>query len=129
MELRFVDGQPVPLTAEELAQRQADALAAPPAPLKVTMAQARAVMRATMVDSETSLLDAADAALRAGLAATGELSKSHPDRIAAETRWQFWEYANEMTRDGLLVAEMGPQLGLDDAQLDALFAAASQLEA
>lgn len=38
-----------------------------------------------------------------------------------------WEYATEVRRDSQLVAMLGPALGLDDAQIDALFVAASGL--
>jgi hypothetical protein len=42
---------------------------------------------------------------------------------------QAWEYANNFYRTGGLVTSLAPVFGLDDAALDAVFQAASQIEA
>lgn len=41
---------------------------------------------------------------------------------------QAWEYANVAPRNGSLINALGHQLGLSDAQIDALFRAAAQIE-
>ena len=41
--------------------------------------------------------------------------------------WQAWEFANEFTRHGALVGQMGARFGMSDAQLDGLFIAASPI--
>src|SRR3989338_2902179 len=38
-----------------------------------------------------------------------------------------WEYSNTLRRDHPLLVQLGPALGLTDAQIDALFVAASQI--
>ena len=42
---------------------------------------------------------------------------------------QAWEYANEITRDGVLVNSLGTGLGLTSQQLDDLFRTAAAIEA
>lgn len=89
--------------------------APPPVPREVTNFQARAVMMARPDPSgqRVSLFEAVDAALRA----------------EGGQAWQAWEYANTLTRDGVLVAAMAGRLGLSPDQLDALFTAAARVEA
>ena len=43
--------------------------------------------------------------------------------------WQAWEFANEFTRHGALVGQMGANFGMTAAQLDALFTAAAKVSA
>jgi hypothetical protein len=91
----------------------------PPVPDRVTNFQARAVMIATPAPGGGTLYDAVDAAIQAGKNASA----------AGRLAWSAWEYANEVTRAGDLVAQLGAQLGLTEAQIDALFVAAAQIEA
>ena len=83
-------------------------------PQSVTNYQARAVLMSQPGSAAgRSLFDDVNAALQA----------------LGGTAWQAWEYANDITRDGELVAQIGTQLGLNSAQLDALFVSASQISA
>lgn len=78
-------------------------------PQSVTMRQARlALLGAGML----SQVEATIAAL------------PEPDRTAATIEW---EYSQEVQRHNGFVAMLGPMLGLDDAQLDALFVQAATL--
>jgi hypothetical protein len=87
----------------------------PPAvPHEVTNFQARAVLMSLPGPGGVgTMFEAADAALRA----------------QGGTAWQAWEYANNLTRDGELVTTMAAGLGLSPEQVDALFIAASAVEA
>ena len=77
----------------------------PSIPRVVTMRQARlALLAAGLLDSVSTAIAAA------GTAAQIE-----------------WEYAQEVRRDSGLVPAMAGALGLTDAQIDALFMAASEL--
>lgn len=84
---------------------------APPPPLApapaVTMRQARLALHAA------GLLDDVAAAIAA---------LSEPAKTAAQIEW---EYAQDVARNHGLVLSLAPALGLDDAALDALFAAAA----
>ena len=71
----------------------------PPVPQTVTPLQARRALRA------------------AGLAPVVEAALAQADE---ETR-EAWEYAVEVRRDDLLLAAVAAQIGLSDADLDALF--------
>lgn len=63
----------------------------------------------------------------AGLLASVEAMMANP---ATPKRTRLaWERAQEFRRNSPTVRAMGQALGLDDASLDALFAAASQIEA
>lgn len=42
-------------------------------------------------------------------------------RASGGAAWQAWEYANTVSRNGTLVAEMAAQFGLSDEQLDTWF--------
>lgn len=82
---------------------------APPAPVvpaSVTMRQARLALLAA---GQLAAVEAAIAALPS------------PTKEAAQIEWQ---YSNEVQRHNGFVAQLGPALGLSDAQLDALFIAA-----
>lgn len=48
---------------------------------------------------------------------------------AGGTALQAWEYANEVYRDGALVASLGEQLALSPAEMDQLFITASGIVA
>lgn len=81
----------------------------PPVPQSVTMRQARLVL------------------LGAGMLAQVEATIAalpEPDRTAATIEW---EYSQEVQRHNGFVAMLGPMLGLDDGQLDALFIQAATL--
>lgn len=82
---------------------------APVVPEAVTMRQARLALLGA------GLLSSVDAAID-GLPS--------PMREAARIDW---EYASEVRRDSPLIVQMGAPLGLDDAQIDALFVAAASL--
>ncbi|MEL6746517.1 MAG: hypothetical protein AAFO79_01690 [Pseudomonadota bacterium] len=93
---------------------------ADPVPQTVTMFQARAALMGlpsrnpdapagrTMFDDANDLI-----------AALGPSS----------LEFQAWEYGQEVTRGGNLVNSMAAQLSLSEADLDALFSAAAQIEA
>ena len=76
-----------------------------PVPQAVTMRQARLALHGA------GLLSAVNAAINAA----GEAAKIE------------WEYAQEVQRTSGLVPAMAAQLGMNDAQLDALFTAAAAL--
>lgn len=76
-----------------------------PVPQSVTMRQARLALHGA------GLLAAVNAAINAA----GEAAKIE------------WEYAQEVQRASGLVPAMAAQLGMNDAQLDALFTAAAAL--
>ena len=83
-------------------------------PTSVTNFQARAVLlQMPGSTSGRSLFQDVDDALR-GLGGAA---------------WQAWEFANEFTRSGALVGQMGANFGMSSAQLDALFVAAAQVSA
>lgn len=82
-----------------------------PVPVEVTMRQARLALHAA------GKLVAVNAAINA---------LPDPPKTAALIEW---EYSNAVRRDSRFVALLGSALGLDAAGLDALFVAASKLEA
>ena len=82
-----------------------------PVPVEVTMRQARLALHAA------GKLTAVNAAINA---------LPDPPKTAALIEW---EYSSTVRRDSQFVALLGPTLGLDAAGLDALFVAASKLEA
>ncbi len=101
-------------------------------PATVTNAQARAVMRQTFpagLGGATSLFTAVDTALREAKDAAKALPDNDPAHIEADTRWNFWEQANEFERSGTLVQAIAAQFGMDAAAIDALFIAAAQVTA
>lgn len=84
------------------------------APASVTNSQARAVLlQMPGSTAGRSLFQDVDDALKARGGAA----------------WQAWEFANEFTRDGALVGQMGAAFGMSAAQLDALFVAAAGVSA
>ena len=86
--------------------------AAPPSvPAEVTMRQARLALHAA------GKLPAVNAAINA---------LPDPPKTAALIEW---EYSSTVRRDSQFVALLGPALGLDAADLDALFVAAAKLGA
>ena len=93
-----------------------------PVPVSVTNAQARAVLL-TMpgVTPGKTLFDDINEALTAGK----EASASFEQRMA----WQFWEQANDFTRNGVLVNALAQQFGVSDADLDTLFREAAKITA
>ena len=50
-------------------------------------------------------------------------------RAMGGTAWQAWEYANTITRNGVLVQQMAAQFGLTDANLDEMFRQAALVSA
>lgn len=101
-------------------------------PATVTNAQARAIMRQTfpvILGGSTSLFTAVDTALRAAKDAAKTLPDNDHAHIEADTRWNFWEQANEFERNGTLVQAIAAQFGMDAAAIDALFIAAAQVTA
>ena len=80
-----------------------------PVPPSVTNFQARAALLAA------GLFDQVDTAIKA--------------QPANSTARQAWEYANELTRNGVLVNSMAEALGLSAEQLDTLFRQAAAIEA
>lgn len=81
---------------------------APPAPV-VSMRQARlALLKAGKLSAVQAAIDA--------------MPSPHKGVAAIE-----WEYSTEVRRDGPLVVQLTPALGLTDAQMDDLFALAGTL--
>ena len=78
-------------------------------PQSVTMRQARLALEGV------GKLDDVDAAIAA---------LSLPTRKMAQIEW---EYSNEVQRSNGIVSQLGPALGLTEAQIDALFVAAAAL--
>jgi len=76
---------------------------------KVTMRQARLALLGA------GLLPTVNAAIAAMAGAQGEAARIE------------WEYSQEVQRDRGLVAALGTQLGMTEAQLDALFATAAAI--
>lgn len=82
----------------------------PPQITEVTMRQARlALLGAGLLDDVTAALNAIENA-NAKAAALIE-----------------WEFSNTFKRDGVLVQQLAPTLGLTESQLDSLFAQAATL--
>jgi hypothetical protein len=81
----------------------------PGVPQIVTMRQARlALLGAGLLGNVTTAINALP----------------EPDKSVATIEW---EYSQEVHRDRALIQVLGPMLGLDDAQMDALFVAAAAL--
>lgn len=87
-----------------------------PVPEEVTLFQGRTMMR-QMPNPKGSgtLFDAVDAYVNANVSA-------HPEFYEA------WNYSNHILRHGGIVSSLAPAFGLTDAQIDALFIAASQIQ-
>jgi hypothetical protein len=96
----------VEITEQEYLDWQA---ANPVVPKSVSMRQARLALL------QSGLLANVDAAIN---------SLSSPQKEYAQIEW---EYSQEVQRDKELVALLAPALGLDDAELDALFVLAATL--
>lgn len=83
--------------------------APPPVPAAVTMRQARlALLGAGKLADVATAID----------------SLPEPNKSVATIEW---EYSQEVHRDRALIQVLGPMLGLDDAQMDALFVTAAAL--
>ena len=65
----------------------------------------------------TAVVEAHDTALRADTSLEGRIALA------------FWEYANQIDRNGALVARLGAVLGLSSAQIDAMFIQAAGIAA
>lgn len=121
IDLWWQGATPPALTGGTLAEAPAASLAppaasAPAVPDQVTLFQGRTVMRRTPnPKGQGTLFDAVDAYVNANLAA-------HPEFYEA------WNYSNHILRRGGIVAALAPAFGLTDAQIDALFIAASHIE-
>jgi hypothetical protein len=100
------------MTAEEIAA--IPQAAPPPVPREVTNFQARALLM-NMPGSAAgrSLFQDVDDTLRA----------------LGGVEWQAWEYTTIFPRNSQLIATLGAQLGLTDAQLDQMFIAAAAISA
>lgn len=93
----------------EPTQAEIDAVTQPGVPKSVTMRQARLAL------------------LQAGKLATVNAAVANMPGDAGEAARIEWEYSQEVHRDKALVLALAPVLGLNDAQLDALFVAAAAL--
>jgi hypothetical protein len=81
-------------------------------PREVTNFQARALLKSIPGSADgRSLCDGANDALQA----------------MGGVPWQAWEYTTVFPRDSQLIAEIGDQLGLTDAQLDQMFVQAAAI--
>ncbi len=82
---------------------------------------------AVVVPAAVTMRQARRALLSAGLLSAVETAidaLAEPERSAARIEW---EYSSEVQRHNGFVAQLGPALGLSDAQLDALFVSAAAL--
>lgn len=97
------------LDGETFSETQPEVVAASPVPQRVTMRQARLALLGA------NLLTTVNSAIAGMPGAQGEAARIE------------WEYSQEVHRDKALVQSLAPVLGLDAAQLDALFLLASTL--
>ena len=110
--VRIVNGQPVPLTDEELAALQAERAAwaqRQAVPEVVTMRQARLALLGA------GLLAQVDATI---------VALPSSQRSAVQI---FWEYSTTVERNNATVLQLASALQLTSQQLDALFVAAAGL--
>ncbi|MDX2265459.1 MAG: hypothetical protein NW215_10865 [Hyphomicrobiales bacterium] len=82
-------------------------------PMEVTNFQARSVLMGMPGLTLPTMLDEVSAAISA----------------QGGQAWQAWEYANTVSRDGVLVGAMAAQLGLTAEQLDQMFITAATITA
>lgn len=108
---KYVNGELVDMTPEEIAAREAEEAAADqngdPVPASVSMFQARAVLW------QMGMYEAVDQALQ----------------TAGGVNLLAWEYAVEVRRDSPLVSAMADQLSLTLEQVDEMFRTASTITA
>lgn len=107
--MKMVDGQLMPMTAEETAQMESDAAMPPAVPAMVTMRQARLALLGA------GLLASVDTAINA---------MPEPQRSAARIEW---DYSSAVQRHNGFVQSLGPALGLSESQIDDLFRVAATL--
>lgn len=110
--VKFVDGVIVPMSDEEIAERQATEASQPSrfVPQSVTMRQARLALLAA------GLLDAVDQSIAA-----------IPDATQRKQAQIDWEFAATVDRNSPLVNGLSGALGLTEAALDDLFVNAATL--
>ncbi len=94
--------------SEGILERRSKAFQKAVAPVSVSMAQARVTLRA--------------AGLLAPVQAAIDTAKALNPAIG-----DAWEYATELRRDSAMVLHLAKVMGLTDAQVDALFKAASEV--
>lgn len=83
---------------------------------------------AVSIPSSVSMRQARLALLGAGLlAAVDAALAAIDDEVQRQAAQIEWEYAATVERGSPLIAQLGPALGLNDEQLDALFAQAATL--
>lgn len=99
----------VPISEAEADAIRASQILAPAVPQSVTMRQARLALLGS------GKLAAVNSAVAGMPGAAGEAARIE------------WEYSGMVERDKALVQALAPVLGLNDAQLDALFVAAAAL--
>lgn len=92
---------------------QSAPVAVPPVPMEVTNFQARAVLLNMPGTVGATMLDDITMALQA----------------VGGQAWQAWEYANTISRGGVLVSQMAAQFGFSEEQLDDMFRQAAVIEA
>ena len=95
-------------------------------PESVPNADLRIVLQGKFLPDGRSYFTAADAALAGNRNATAALADADPRRQAALAAWTQWDMGNFFHRADPLVAELGAQFGLSDAELDALFQGAAK---
>lgn len=102
---KYLNGDLVDLTPEEIGEYEAAQNVIPTVPSVVSMFQARAVLW------QAGLFETVDAALQ----------------IAGGISLQAWEYATEVRRDSALVNGIAEQLELTEQQIDDLFRTAATI--
>ncbi|WP_419900660.1 hypothetical protein [Roseomonas sp. USHLN139] len=125
MTAKMIDGVLVPMDEADLAQMEADRLAAlSPVPQVVSRAQAMDIMAGFILPDGRALDTAMDEVTLAALAATDNLPDSDPDRIEAKRARIWWLNAQTFERRHARLVAAQTQFGLSEAQVDAMFRAA-----
>ena len=92
-----------------------------------TLAEVEAYRAAGSKPKAVTMRQARLALLQAGLLSTVNTAVANMPGAAGEAARIEWEYSGEVQRDKALVQALAPVLGLNDAQLDALFMTAAAL--
>ena len=117
MRTKLVNGVAVQFSAEEETARDAEE------------AQAVIDAQAALIPQSVSMAQARKALVLGGvsMASVAAAIAAISDTTQRELAQIDWEYSTTVRRVSPLVESLGPSLGLTDAQIDALFVAASSL--
>lgn len=126
--MKLLDGELVPMTAEDLAQWEADASRPPPVPPFVTRAQALDVMAGFILPDGRALDRAVAEDLQAQLDALADRPDGDPEKIEAKRRLIWFGNAQQFDREHPFLLEFvkNPAYGLTEEMADALFIQAAK---